>query len=110
MSVSDEIEAIVSEFKADPRNKVFVEFGALLKSANEETGKKLKADKLKDVIQGYIEGELGSADEQIYDGAVAICGAVARGCWADNEDDDVDYEISWIEKDDGTYSAELRPN
>lgn len=110
MSVSSHVETIVGEIKKDPRNRAFVEFAALLESANEENGKNIKPDKLKKVIQGYIAGNLKPADEAIYDDAVVICGAVARGCWGKNEDDDLDYEISWIETDDDVYSAELRPN
>jgi hypothetical protein len=37
MPVLNHIETIVGDFKKDPRNKVFVEFSALLESACEET-------------------------------------------------------------------------
>lgn len=39
MSFSERADKIVAEFKADPRNKVFVDFKTLLLAASEETGK-----------------------------------------------------------------------
>jgi hypothetical protein len=103
----DRASQIISEFKSAPRNKVFIDFGTLLASASEETGKKIKSEKLVKVIDDYQSGDLDEAGESIYDGAVAICGYVARCCFGDNEDDDIDYEIDWNQGDDGTYSAEV---
>lgn len=104
------VSGIVSSFKEDPRNKVFVDFPVLLLSSVIETGNKsINSEKLVDVIKGYMEGDLDDESTEIYDGAVAVCGEVARQCFADNEGDDVDYELSWLEGDDGFF-AEIRPN
>lgn len=108
LSANDMADKIIAEFKSDPRNKVFVGFETLLASAKEETSKKIKGEKLSTVINNYQTGDLDSDDEAIYDGAVAICGYVARNCFGDNPDDDIDYEIEWAEEDDGTYTAVVR--
>jgi hypothetical protein len=55
-------------------------------------------------------------DYSIYDGAIYACAVASNNCFGDpsaHEDDDdysVDYEIDWIENDDGSYAAEIRPN
>ena len=92
------VSEIVTAFKEDPRNKVYVDFPVLLLSAIMETGNKtINAKKLVDVIKGYTDGDLDGDATEIYDGAIAVCGSVARQCFADNEDEDVDYELSWFE-------------
>jgi len=103
-------DKIIAEFKDDPRNKVFVSADALVASACEETGMKVKGAELAKVIDNYLSGDLDDKSVSIYDGAVAICGYVARSCFGDNPDDDLDYEIDWIQEDDGTYTAEVRPS
>lgn len=109
VSANELADAIIAEFKSDPRNKVFVSFDTLLASACEETGKKIKGDKLSKVIDDYQTGDLDDKGEEIYDGAVAIIGYVARSCFGDDPDEDIDYEIDWIQEDDSTYTAEVRP-
>jgi hypothetical protein len=104
------VDEIISDFKESPRNKVFVPIAVLCESASEELGKKVSVDKLTKVISDYIAGNLSEKNEAYYDGAVAVCGEVARRCFGDGPDDDVDYEISWIENDDDTFSAEIRPS
>ena len=104
------VDEIISDFKESPSNKVFVPMAVLCESASEELGKKVSADKLTKVISDYIAGNLNEKNEAIYDGAVAVCGEVARRCFGDDPDADIDYEVSWIENDDNTFSAEIRPS
>lgn len=108
-SANDLADKIIAEFRADPRNKVFVTFETLLASAHEETGKKIKGDELVKTIDDYQSGALDDGGEAIYDGAVAIIGYVARGCFGDDPDEDIDYEVDWILEDDSTYTAAVRP-
>lgn len=109
MNVEDFIVSIVEDFKRDPRNKVFINFNALLASAADETGRKLDAELLKSVIVKYMEGSLSEEEESIFDGALAVCGTVARNCFGENPDGDVDYNVEWVENDDDTFSAVVRP-
>tara|TARA_B110000902_G_scaffold237930_1_gene285342 strand:+ start:214 stop:375 length:162 start_codon:yes stop_codon:yes gene_type:complete len=47
------------------------------------------------------------------DAAIYACSVVAGMCFGDDpedEDEEVDYEISWLEEDGGEYTAEIRPN
>lgn len=40
------------------------------------------------------------------------CSVLARKCFGvdpDDEDEEVDYELSWLEADDGAVVAEIRP-
>jgi len=49
----------------------------------------------------------------VLDGAVYACSVLARKCFGENPEDkdvDVDYQISWLENNDGSYVAEIRPN
>ena len=65
---------------------------------------------MRKVIGDWSGGELTSADETVYDGAVASCGTVARRCFGEDSEDDVDYDVSWVEEDDGSFTAEVRPS
>lgn len=104
------IDSLSAEFKKDPRNKVFVSEQILLASAAEETGKKVTPSQLRKVIASYISGDMDEKMEAIYDGAIYSCGLAARHCFSDDPEDDIDYEISWIEDSDGSYTAEVSPN
>ena len=104
------IDEIISDYKDSPRNKVFVAMALPYESVSEEVGRKVSAEKLARIISEYVAGNLSEKNEAIYDGAVAVCGEVARRCFGDGPDDDVDYEVSWIENDDNTFSAEIRPS
>jgi hypothetical protein len=110
MSLTELIEKLVTEHKADPRNKIFISEEILLASATEETGKKVSADQLRKVISAYLNGDMDEKLEVIYDGAVYGCGLSARHCFNDDPEDDIDYEIDWQEQVDGSYIAEVRPN
>lgn len=107
MSFEERVEKIVENFKKDPRNKVFVDFEILRLSAVLETGKPISADTVKKAIQAYIDGECDNDQEAIYDGAVYACGYLARHCFSEDPDEDVDYEVEWIEEDDGTFTAQV---
>jgi hypothetical protein len=107
MSIENAASPIISEFKNDPRNKVFVGFDALRISAQEETGTEVSPDSLKSVIQAYLDGECTDEQESVYDGAVYICGYVARSCFGEGPDDDIDYEIEWMVNDDGSFTAQV---
>jgi Double zinc ribbon len=105
------IENLVTECKNAPRNKVFVPENLLIISIKEETGSEIDAENFRALIQRYENGEMGDDDESIYDGAVYVCGQVAKRCFLDDPDaDDIDYDISWIENNDGSFSAEVRPS
>ena len=107
------IETISGEFHKEPRNKVFAPQELLIASVKEEMGEDISAEKLSLIVSSYQEGELDGDDEEIYDAAVYCCSVLARKCFADDPDDEdaeVDYEISWIENEDGSTSAEIRPS
>ena len=108
MSFSEQAEKIVSAFKADPRNKVFLGFPTLLAAATEETGRALTESDLKAAIQAYLGGGCEGDQEAVYDGATYACGYVARHCFSEDPDEDVDYEVDWIEEQDGSFTAEVR--
>lgn len=109
------IDKIIDEYKADPRNKVFIDENTLLASAIEETGNDISVDQLRKAIKNFLSGEMEDDDYSIYDGAIYACGVASNNCFGDpseHEDDDdysVDYEIDWIENDNGSFCAEIRP-
>jgi hypothetical protein len=111
---SELIDKIIAEYKANPRNKVYIEENTLLAAATEETGNNITADQLRSTIKNFLSGEMEDDDYSIYDGAIYACGIASNHCFGDpseHEDDDysVDYEIDWIENDDGSFTAEIRP-
>ena len=106
------IEEISTEFRADPRNKVFAPQDLLIASVYEERKVKISADKLKSLIQKYGEGDLDDHELEIFDAAVYCCGVLARKCFAEDPDDEeaeVPYDVSFVETDDG-MAAEIRPS
>ena len=110
MTLNDLVEKMAAEFKADPRNSTFVGESILLASVAEEVGKEISIDQLREVIAAYLNGDVDEDQEVIYDGAVYACGLAARHCFSDDPEDDIDYEIDWLEQNDGSYVAEVRPN
>ena len=105
------IQSLAEEFRKDPRNKVFVSEEILLASVLEETGQEINCDRLRGVINAYLSGDLDSHAQDVYDGAAYACSSAAKVCFAENpddEDEDVDYSISWVEDSDGDFSAEVR--
>lgn len=113
---ADLIDKIIDEYKADPRNKIFIDENTLLASAMEETGSEITLEKLRSVISEFLSGEIDVDDYPIYDGAVYACSVASNNCFGnpeEHEDDDdycVDYEVDWIENDDGSFVAEIRPS
>lgn len=108
--LSSMMKALVDEYKADPRNKIFVSEEILVASASEETDKIIDSSQFREVISNYLSGDIDEEQESIYDGAVCACGSAARQCFGDDPEEDIDYEIDWLEQDDGSVIAEVRPN
>jgi hypothetical protein len=110
------IDKIIDDYKADPRNKVFIDENTLLAAAKEETGNDITNVQLRSTIRNFLSGEMDGDDYSIYDGAIYACAVASNNCFGDpsaHEDDDdysVDYEIDWIENDDGSFTAEIRPS
>ena len=107
------ISLVARDFNEDPRDKVFANEQLLIASVLEEMDLKITATELRAVIQNYISGDMSDHEEMVYDAAVYACSTLARLCFSDNpedEDSEIDYEISWIMNEDGTYSAEIRPS
>jgi hypothetical protein len=104
------IDEIISKYKEDPRNKVHIDEKTLLAAAIEETGNEVSITQLREAISKYIAAELDDDDQTIYDGATYACGVAANNCFSDDPDAEVDYEISWLENSDGSYTAEVRPS
>lgn len=107
----DLVDETVEEFRSDPRNKVFATQALILAGISEETGTELDSSELSALIERYENDEFDGNDEELYDAASYCCGVLARSCFAedpDDEDAEVDYEISWLTNDDGTISAEIR--
>jgi len=109
------IDKIIDEYKTNPRNKVFIDESTLLAAAIEETGNDISVEELRNTIKNFLSGEMEDDDYSIYDGAIYACAVASNHCFgnpAEHEDDDdysVDYEIDWIEGDDGSFTAEVRP-
>lgn len=97
----------VEEFKKDPRNKILIQWDLLVQSARCELQKEITGDKVKRAIVSYIRGRISASNEEIYDAAVAVCGELARKCFAPGRDD-CDYKIAWSETADGNFLAEVR--
>lgn len=104
------IDQIVDEFKSNPRNKIFINEEILIASVKEETGDVINSNQLRSIIAKYINGDMNEAEQSLYDGAVYACGLTARRCFNEDPDDDLDYEIQWLEGDDGSYTAEVSPS
>jgi predicted DNA-binding WGR domain protein len=99
-------------FLRDPRNKAHVEEDLLLKSVSEELGKKTSPKALRSVVKKFINGGMSEKDEQLYDAAIYVCALIANQVWANNpedEEEDVDYSIDWIENPDDSVCAVVRP-
>ena len=108
--MSDLLDEIVNEFKNDSRNKVFASEELLIEGVEEETGKKISVSELRKVIFKYLSAHMTDNDEIIYDGAVFICGALARNCFSLDPEADINFEIAWLKQDNESYIAEIRPN
>lgn len=106
------VENVVKEFRAEKRNKVFATEDMLLASIKEEAGVEMTPEQLHALIDSYNSGSLGDDEYEMYDAAVYVCSVLAKQCFGedpDDEDEEVDYVLSWVDSSDGTYSAEIRP-
>ena len=113
LNLSEIIEKISDEYRKDPRNKVFAPQELLIASAKEEMDEDISAETLIKIVSTFQDGNISGDDQERYDAIVYGCGLLARKCFADDpedEDAEVDYQISWIENGDGSISAEIRPN
>lgn len=112
MELDEQIEKIAATFHEDPKNKVFANEKLLLASVLEENGNEISAEKLVTIVKSYEDGDLSDTDEELYDAAVYCCSVLARKCFADDpedEDEEVDFNLTWLHEDDGSVSAEIRP-
>lgn len=109
MSVEEKIVELAKEFKKGPGNKIYIQEEILLASVAEETGKNIAASQLRTIIAAWLSGELDEESEALYDGAAYACSMAARHCFNDDPEDDADYVIDWLEQEDGSYVAEVRP-
>lgn len=106
---SELIDKIIDDYKADPRNKVHIDEDTLLAAAAEETGNDVSVNDLRKAIVNFLSGDMNDDDQTTYDGAVYACSVAANNCFGDDPEDEVDYEVDWLENDDGSYTAEVRP-
>ena len=104
------IDKIIDEYKADPRNKIFIDEAVLLASAIEETGNQIDITALRKAISNFLSGEMDDDDQSTYDGAVYACSVAANNCFGDDPDSEVDYEINWVTNGDASFIAEVRPS
>ena len=109
MSLKILVDALAAEYKKDPRNKIFVTEEILLSSVAEEIGEAITLEQLREVISAFLSGDMDENLESIYDAAVYSCSLSAQHCFNDDPEDEIDYEIDWLENDDGAYVAEIRP-
>lgn len=97
-ALDDRVSGIVSEFKRDPRNKVFVDFDTLLLSATVETGKKALKKKLLATLEKHSNGDELTDDElALYDGALSVCYQIANQCFEPEDEDDASWEFEWCD-------------
>lgn len=106
---ADLIDAVIDAYRTDPRNKLHIDEETLLAAAGEETGNDVEVDQLRKAIKNFMAGEMDDDDMMVYDGAVYACSVAANNCFGDDPDAEVEYEVSWLQNADGSYTAEVRP-
>ena len=110
------IDKIIDDYKANPRNKIIIDEDTLLASSVEETGNPISRDQLRIIITNFLSNEMDGDDYSIYDGAIYACSVAANHCFGDPveyEADDyysVDYQLDWIQSNDGSFAAQIRPS
>lgn len=111
MDLEDLIGVIAKSYHKEPRNKVFANEELLIASVLEEIDVEITGPQLRGVIDKFIAGEMNEPEQMVYDAAVYACSVLARLCFSEDPDEDaeVDFQITWIENDDASYSAEVRP-
>jgi hypothetical protein len=83
-----------------------VPFQTLRLSAAVERGRQVSPDEAAGAVIAYLGGDITDDAQAVYDGMVAVCGEVARSCFAE-DDEDLDYSVDWI--DDDEWTAVVRP-
>lgn len=106
---SSAYQQLVNQYLEEPRNKIHVNIQLLTLSAIIESGSAHEQSEINGIIEKYLNGDLNDDETDIYDGAVAVCGSLARECFGGDPDEDVDYEITWLEDASSSYYAEVRP-
>jgi len=102
-------QALVKEFKGDPRNKFFVPHEMLVLSVIEHTGnKKFTSAQLNKIIKDWGNGKLNDKGLDTYDAACSVIYDLAGSCFGDGPDDDVRFETTFLTDDSGFF-AEVRP-
>jgi hypothetical protein len=102
---------IIDLYFADPRNKIYVGEEVLLCSVLEELGIEINSETLRRIMNQYEDGTISERDLSIYDAAIYSCAFVAKKCFAedpDDEDEEVDYTISFARSADKSISAVIR--
>lgn len=102
------ISGIVSQFEADPRNKILIDFDILVLSAEAETGKSNLEEDLNKSIALHISGKLNEGDYSILDAALSVCYSLADACFKPENKDRENYQFNWLQGDNG-YTVEIRP-
>lgn len=99
ISQDDILEKIVTEFRADPRNKIIIDGKDLAAFASEEVDQEVTLEKLCKAVSSFEEGEAEEEDESLVDAATALCHQVADRCWGECLDE---YDDEWEEVDIST--------
>jgi hypothetical protein len=113
---ADLIDKIIDDYKVNPKNKIIIDENTLLASSIEETGKLISRDQLRTTIANFLSNSMDGDDYSIYDGAIYACSVAANHCFGDPveyEADDyysADYQLDWIQSNDGSFAAEIRPS
>jgi hypothetical protein len=112
MSALDQkIKKVVDDFREDPRNKIFVSEDILILGIQELCRVKITTDKLREIIWQFVDGNLSDEKLDLYDGAVYPCYTLARLCFAqdpEDEDEELDSQITWLLNEDNSCVAEIR--
>ena len=105
MSQQKIVEKIVSEFQADPRNKIIISVKDLAEFSSEEVDDIVTPLILVMAIQAYQNGEADENHERLVDAATALCYQVANRCWGkcidedNNKWEEVDIDTDWCDAD-----------
>lgn len=101
MDQDDIVDKLVSENRADPRNKILIDGADLISFATQELGSPVEDEVLKRTLQAYNSGELTEQTQNILDAATALCHQVADRVWGKciDEDEDeweeIDIKTAW---------------
>lgn len=108
----EQIDNVVKSYHEDKRNKVYATEALLVASVLEEIDVEISSSQLKGVIEKFINGTMNDTEQMVYDAATYCCSLLARMCFGkdpEDQDEEVDYEISWNIDYEENLSAEIRP-